>query len=465
MAVDFQRKEYVDNIGKWTDIDKVVKQKELTGFLRYLNPSDRSDENVARNKYYREFAPFYNFTGYTLAGLVGEVFSKEPEINIPEKLKYLTTDADGRGNSIKQSSQVTTREITKKGRSGLFVTFPQINGVASGADIIKRGIRSTIEHIDATRIVNWRESIVDHVKKLTLVVIKDSIASISEDGFEGKHEEAYLELRLVDSVYKTRKWKKNISNDKWEVIQGSEATPLDSDGNAWNEIPFCFVGSQNNDSSVDDVDMHDLAKINIAHYRNSADFEDSVWYAGQPQPWISGLDQNYIEIMNEEGVYSGSRKVMPVPAGERFDYAVAPPNPVVRQAMLDKIDLAMALGARFIQPGGVAKTAMQSSGEMKVAHSILSQISVNVSDAYVKAIAFVGRYMGVDTSDAAFKLNQDFLPEGSTAQDIKEMVTGWLTGAVPSDDYVRYMKDVGRFDNKKPTEDYVEELNRNAETI
>jgi hypothetical protein len=211
--------------------------------------------------------------------------------------------------------------------------------------------------------------------------------------------------------------------------------------------------------------LSDLTDINIGHYRNSADYEDSIWYAGQAQPWMSGVDENHIQLINDNKIYSGSRQLMPVPAGESFGYASAPPNPLVRQAMLDKVELAKALGARFIQPGGVAKTATQAAGEMKVANSILSLISANVSEAYVKSIGFVGAYMGVDSTGVVFELNNHFVPEGATAQDIQQKVNAWLTGAIGLADHLNNMKNIGLVSQDKTIEEFSEEVGNNAEGI
>ncbi len=49
----------------------------------------------------------------------------------------------------------------------------------------------------------------------------------------------------------------------------------------WDEIPFTFVGAQNNDPTIDDSPLAALVEINHGHYRNSADYEDSVWFCGR----------------------------------------------------------------------------------------------------------------------------------------------------------------------------------------
>lgn len=466
MPVDFKHKEYRAHIESWNSIDDVVNKTNLDKHLRELNPSDTSGDNKARNKAYKMFAVFYNFTGYTLNGLVGELYSKSPDIELPAGLEYLNENSDGHGNSITQSSQATSRETTKKGRAGLFTSFPFQTDAVSRADI-QRGVRAIITPIDASRIINWEESTINGAHKLTLVVMSETM-TVDSDGFGGEDELIYRELRIGDAqteagdirtgVYIDRKWKLNKIDNKWEIFE--EKIPLDGTGQPWDVLPFKFCGSQNNDSSVDNVNMDDLADINLAHYRNSADYEDSVWHSGQSQPWMSGVDDNHLKILQNNDIYTGGRSLMPVPAGETFAYATAEPSPLVRQAMLDKIENAKGLGARFIMPGGVAKTAEQSGGENAVAHSVLGLIGENVGQAYEDSIKFVGRYMNVDAENVKFELNKEFVPTTATSADLKEMVAGWMSGAIPQSDYIRWMQSIDRIDPDKSLEDVNEELSR-----
>lgn len=465
MAVDFQHQDYKANINRWQDIDNVVNETNLDQYLRDLNPMDNSEANVKRNNDYKKYAVFYNFTAYTLAGLLGEAYMKEPVIELPAGLDYLKDNCDGLGNSLVQCSQSSEGETLKKGRAGLLTTFPKVDGPISRADISSGKARATIAQIDAKRIVNWRISNFGGISKLSLLVIKESLDEIHDDGFGVKKEDIYRELRLIDGSCIDRKWRKNEKEDKFEIIEGSEHILLDGNGNKWDEIPFSFIGSSNNDSTVDSVDMYYLTKINIAHYVNSADFEDSVWYSGQAQPWASGIDESFLQMMKEHKMYVGGRNLFGVPSGESFGFASAPPNPLARQAMIDKVDLVMGLGARFIQPGSAAKTATQSAGEQKAAYSILSLVSANVSDAYTKALKFAARYMNQDEEAITFQLNTEFLPVSATSADVKEMVAGWVSGAVPTADYTRYMQNIGRFNKETPVEDYIQLLDENAETI
>lgn len=273
--------------------------------------------------------------------------------------------------------------------------------------------------------------------------------------YETEKVETIRELYLQEGIYKERIWTK----PKNDWIPSSEVIPTDKNGNPLTQIPFQFVGSVNNDVEVDNPNMQAMAELNVGHYRNSADFEDSTWFVGQAQPWMSNVNQTHVDLMKENNMYVGSREMLAVPDGGQFNFASAPPNPLVRQAMLDKVDMMVGIGAKMITPGGVAKTSEQSYGEREAQHSTMTLITDNVSEAYTQAIKWVELFMvGSEVSGSHYKLNGDFIKAGTTPQELKEMIAGFMQGAVPVNDFIQYMKDSGRFDEEKTNEEYIEEL-------
>ncbi|MCP6133308.1 DUF4055 domain-containing protein, partial [Klebsiella pneumoniae] len=128
----------------------------------------------------------------------------------------------------------------------------------------------------------------------------------------------------------------------------------------WDEIPFTFVGAQNNDPSIDESPLAALVEINLGHYRNSADYEDSVFFCGQVQPVISGLDTAWRDWLQDKGIRVGSRSPFLLPKEGSFTYAQAQPNTLAKEAMDSKRDYSVQLGARLIEQNGAVKTATQS---------------------------------------------------------------------------------------------------------
>lgn len=462
MPIDFQNSTYVENIDSWKLIDNICDGKDIEQYLRELNPQDKSAENVSRNKTYRKNAIFSAVAGYTLQGLVGTVFRKVPTLTIPASLEYLTKNADGAGQSIYQQSQKALSDTLRKDRGGLVVSYPKTEGEASRADMASGKVFATIHKIDAEQILN-AELVPDGAEmKVGLVVIQETVNDPNpEDRYKPIEEEQIRELALDETeaggyIYAVRIWRKNEAGE-WAQY-GETEYPTDGKGQFWDTIPFTFIGAEDNSIEASQPPMLSIVRVNRGHYQNSADYEDSVWYAGQAQPWMSGVDEAHAKLMKEHGMYAGSRNVLGVPAGEQFGYAVAPPNPMVRQAMVDKIEQMVGLGARFIQPGSAVKTATQAGGEQEVQHSILSLAASNISEAYTQCLEWVARFMAVENTELEYALNQDFVELQATAQDIQAMVLSWQSGALPQSDLFEWFKRIGRIDPEKTNEEIAEEI-------
>lgn len=457
MPIDSTHPKYADMLPKWQKIDDITRQRNLSRYLVTLNPLDKSAENIERNKAYRERAVFYALAGQTVAGMVGTMFRKWPTLNVPDAIGYLAENADGAGVSIYQQSQGLSDDIVRKSRGALVVSFPPTDGQVSRQDVLSGKYVATIQRLDSNQVINWQVSTEGSRTFLSLVVIKED-RETTTDGYDVETVEAIRELYLEDGTYKERHWIKG--REGWVVER--ELMPTQSDGSPWREIPFIFVGSENNDPTPDDPpNMLAMCELNIGHYRNSADYEDSIWYAGQAQPWASGLRIDDLEDMKAHGVYWGSRSLFGVPAGEQVGIAQAEPNLAVRQAMLDKVEQMIGIGARMVQAGSAAKTATQIAGERETQHSVLSLIASNVSEAYTQCLQWVGMYMGVDDDEMAYTIAHDFVDPEATPQELQQIIAGFMAGAVPLADYVKYMQERGMFDQEKTVEEYAEELRNN----
>lgn len=456
MPIDTTHPSYDAIVDDWEKIEDVTRKKDITDYLVKLNPSDLSAENTTRNNQYKERAVFYSISGHTAQGLVGSVFRKWPTVNLPDTMRYLLTNADGAGVSIYQQSQAVCDDVIRKGRAGLMVSFPQTEGQVSQADIVDGRVVATIHRLEPEQIINWRTTRDGSNVKLSLVAImEESEEPDPDDPYILEPTEKVRELFLDEAGdYNERVWKK--VNDKWEA--GDPYIPVDAKGNKWRQIPFTFIGSENNDTEIDPPPLLPIVDLNVGHYRNSADYEDSIWYCGQVQPWMSGVTQDHIDMMNKNNMYVGSRNLLGVPDGEQFGFAQANPNPAVRQAMEDKVNMMISLGARLMSTGSATKTATQVAGEREAQTSLLSLVASNVSEAYTQAIEWVGRYLGIEDDDAAYTLNQEFLAITADAQMAQAVMRGFIEGTVPLPDYVRYMKRVDLFDDERTLEDYADYL-------
>jgi hypothetical protein len=426
-----------DVLERWKTVRDFVRGDQYTrtgGYIPTLNSHDTTPQNNARNKAYAERAVLYNATAKTLQGLIGVAFKKAPVAKLPKKLQFLLADADGAGNSIFQQSQSVVANVIGVGRHGLYSDFDEVKKTP------------VIKSYPAESIINWR------FDGFLMMVVLSEVAEEVE-GFGINEIEQFRELAIEDGFLVSRIWRKE--SDGEYVLYGDETFPSTPSGRL-DYIPFVFVGSVNNDHNIDTVPLYDLARLNAAHYRNSADYEDSVFFVGQAQPWISGLSEEWRDHMEKERIYIGSRAPMLLPEGGAFGFAQSNPNTLAKEAMDQKEAQMVALGARLLDKNAVQITATQSENEREMSISVMSLIVSNVNEAYQQAIYWAGLYVNVQLTNEekaeAYQITEDFSRLKLDPQTITALTASWQSGMLPKYDIWAYLRRDGFFQEGRTDE-------------
>ncbi len=227
-------------------------------------------------------------------------------------------------------------------------------------------------------------------------------------------EPRYRVLIMVDGVYQ-----------QWYYDEGGvrlwEATPRKADGATFDELPWAWIGAQDNDNSIDEAPLYDIADINIGHYRNSADYEESAFMVGQPTPIVSGLTQSWVEAQTGPYVI-GSQYAWQLPEGADAKLMQAEPNQLPEQAMKRKEEQMVGIGARIIQDTTGQETAeaarIRHSGE----NSMLVSVVENLEAGYKRVMGFVAEFMGADPEAVDMQLNREFFDSKLSAQEVAAII-------------------------------------------
>ncbi|SEQ28329.1 protein of unknown function [Pseudomonas sp. NFACC02] len=452
--VSFKRPEYIEALDRWMTVrDVCAGQHRVVDRLPYINRHDKTEENIERNKSYRERAVYKNATGHTRNGLIGLAFHKDPTLTVPKALEYLQDDANGAGVSIYQQSQASLERVLETGRHGLFVDFHEDGGIGGHAVILT---------YSAEDIINWRTGMVDGHNVLTMVILREM--KEEADGFGLKCTEQFRELAIgEDGLYVCRVWRRKGPRGGGPLEVVEEYLPKGKGGRL-KEVPFTFIGAQNNDPSIDEAPLYDIAMINLGHFRNSADYEDSVFWCGQAQPWISGVDEQWLAMARKEGVYVGSRAPIPVPAGEQFGFAQPQPNTLVKEAMADKNQMMIELGARLVVASLTAKTATESRGDQSAATSVLAICVSNINEAYTQALMWCGQFIGA-SGKTAYQVNQEFVELTADPQMITALVALWQSGGFAKADLRGYLRKLGLIAPERTDQQIDSELQEQTDNL
>lgn len=413
-------------------------------YLPMPNAEDTSKENIERYKAYVARAVFYNVARRTMMGLVGQVFKSDPEIKVPSTLNALTLNATGSGISITQLSKQAVSLNLAYARGGIFIDYPDMsdadqegNVATTVADLEAGNVRPTLYVYEPTAIINWRTADKGAEEILSLVVIFETWC-VHDDGFEQKNSAQFRVLRLNDQGnYVHELWREQNPTkfDGGKTPKGNFEplqifNPLDATGKPFKELPFMFFGAQNNDTSPDNPSFYDLCSLNMAHYRNSADYEESCFIVGQPTPVLTGLTEEWVHNVLKDVIAFGSRGGIPLPAGATAELLQAEPNTMLKEAMDTKERQMVALGAKIVEQQEVQRTATEAQIESSAENSTLGTATKNVSAAFTWALKWAARWVGAPDSGVVFELNTDFDIARMSTEERQEIVKEWQTGAI-----------------------------------
>lgn len=435
---------------------KAVKLKALA-YLPKPDPTNGSKENNERYLALLKRAMFLNVTGRTRQGLIGAVFRKSAETDLPTSIDYIQDNASGDGTSLEQLSKMAIGECLETGRGGFFVDYPMV-GDDSGNRPTKAqsaGNYAHIHHYQAEQIINWREDVINGIKKLTMVVFLELYHDDEGDEFTFETKLQYRALTLESGQYRHRLWKEG---EDLPVVDGF---PTDFNGKPFDHIPFYFYGSESNDACIDKSPLEDLAEVNILHYGNSATVEESGFISSQPTMFFTtDIPQEEFAKWNPNGVQIGATSGYSLGTNGSVTMVQASEGNLARTLMQDKESQMLMIGARIVQQSAQNETAEAARIRYSSDNSVLGTIAGNVSEAVKSALLDVQQYMAsaTDPESIVFWLNQEFFDEALDAQMILAQVQLWQQGIIAKSDIRTNLRQSAILDADRTDDDIDEEI-------
>jgi len=374
------------------------------------------------------------------------VFRDPETVNLPPQLEYLLDNANGAGLTLNQVARRGAWDLMATGREGFLVDYPYVDPGLSVADIVSRNVRANILTYPAESVINWRTELRGAVTVLALIVLREPTAVIDPDGFGSTEYIYHRVLRLEGSVYTS-----TLYDERGVII--SESIPRKSDGGTWDVIPFVFCGSQNNDERVDKAPLLDIAELNIAHYHNSADFEESCFLVGQPTPVVAGLSQHWVDEVLNNGMVIGSRRIVPLPVGGTASLLQANPNQMPVRGMEMKELQLVRVGARLIQDNTGSETAEAAKIRFAGQNSKLGALVGNLESAIKQCLVWCAWFMGAPGDEIVYEMNREFYAKTADPQLIVAQIQLLDRGVIAMQD-VRYtLREHGVLSQERTDED------------
>lgn len=436
MPVNNTHAEYSANTAKWKRCRDAVEGQDAihAGGETYL-PALTGQETADFNKY-RDRAAWYNATGRTLQALIGLIFRKDEEEELPSQVESWTDDITLSGQSLKEFAQECTEHVMTVGRHGILVDFPRTEEEGTTvAEAEARNLRPYLTSYAAESIINWKTDRVGSRTMTVRVVLEETFTQTSaDDEFEDETKTRYRVLDLEPS-----------KNDDDETVYGNYRVrifeeqdgqagfvPTDSfnprnNGQLLTEIPFIFLGATCTKPMVEKPPLIDVVNINISHYQTTADYEHGCHFTGLPTFYVAGYKEDDTISIGSETMLQFEHPETKVGTLEFTGKGLSELSGNLER----KEKLMAALGARMLMPeksaaeSGIAEQTRRS-GE----NSSLAKIANTVSKGLKQALQLLANW-APGGGTVKYALNTDYLPAAMSAQDLKALTDSYAQGTLP----------------------------------
>ena len=399
--INTKHKDYAKWSPVWAKTRDAIEGQEAVKSKRTVYLPKLSGQTDSAYNNYLHRAQFVNFTSRTLTAAIGQLFRKDPVLTVDEE--YLE-NIDLAGTSFFHFSREMAREIMTTNRVGILVDY---------SDSLDRPY---LVKYRAEEIINWQTQIIDGQKILTLVVLEGTIPVQSGSKYEIEDKTIWRELSLED-VYIVREFEKIDDN----FVMISEKIP-EQNGQPLSFIPFYFCTSEGVTEQIRKATLADFVNVNLAHYVNSADFENMVHWAGQKTVIATGWGTDPFPI--------GGNAVLEKD-GQAY-YLESSSDSCIENAMNKKEEQMAVMGSQIITGKGryvaSAETArITSEGE----YATLADISNSLSYCVDQFMRFFVEWATGREAEIDVEYNTDFsvqeMPQGALVELMGAVQAGYIS--------------------------------------
>lgn len=413
---------------------------------RYLpRPGGLTDDTAWQA--YLDRPEWYNATARTVQGITGSVFRKPPSVQGVDAWtdQPLAQDITQTGIALGGFLREIFQETLHMGRYGVLVDLP------SDATTTPRPTWAGYRTED---IVDWYAPTTNGMQRLHYLVLREfeplrtpAVQMTAPDGFAiNSWVEDIEQFRVLsldnDGFYRVDRWQVPTSQGD---ARGAASTALlhlgtlqpTRRGARLDFIPFVFFGPRDLEPSIEKSPMFDLVRLNLRHWRHSADYEHGLHYTALPTPWITGHNRMIDASYNETGkaseqdsivLGSGEALVLAEPEAKVGLLTLADADFGALKAALetDKNEMA-TMGARLLEDRpDIEETATALRLRHAGDESAAKTLALTVSDGATRLLRWYVWWSGIAGTSTDEKirvtLNTDFLSVRLTGQDIMALM-------------------------------------------
>lgn len=381
-----------------------------------------------------------NLTERAINGLVGLVFSTEPQLSDDVPVSMAGQEEAAANPETGQPAQpeiegqlencdlagthwtVFAKELFSDalhdGHAFLMTDMPPALGEgATKADEMRAGRRPYWVKYKADQAINWR---LDSRGRLAQITFEE--CSLEPDGEYGEKE-----------VYRYRV----LRPGSWELYRKAEQDGrsvlfLESSGLTApvTEIPVSVCYGKKKAPLISSPPMLDLAEVNLLHYQESSDYRIYLRIASRPLLWFRGRDlSKTVEVIGPYSVFDVAEN-----GQAAFAETTGAALGAARQDLKDMEDYMGVLGLSMLTQQTPQKTATEERGDQVRELSELATAAQSLKDCLEQGLMFWAQYANEPTGGSV-KLGVDI--DDLTMTDQEMNAYNAMAGTVLSKQTVR----------------------------
>jgi hypothetical protein len=424
---------------------------------------------------YQRYASWFNATGRTVDGLLGLVYRKDPIVELPEELEYMKTDCNTKNQTLDDFSKELFEQVLLKNRVGLLVDFPAVNTKnMNKAQFESLKLRPYFTQYRAECIFNWRMNKINNEYQTTFVTLFETEIQAGANEFENQKIER---IRVLDfneaGYYRQRVYERTIetgesgpkANTNYDWQLKSTAEPK-INNTKLKYIPFYCITERGISWDLEYSAINDLSNVNIAHYRNSASYENALILTGNPTPCLV----DYTKDDNTKSITLGSSRTLLFGPNGKWGFLSLEGEGIeeLRIALQQKEGQMALLGARIIAPEKrQTETAEAASIHRQGEQGVLANIANSISGTITKGLQVAAQWQNVpenEIEEIKYELNTDYLPNQMTFQMLQALLQSWQSGILSDPELFILLKKGEVIEADKTFEEHVEEIENSTLT-
>ena len=401
---------------------------------------------------YQKYAQFYGAAGRTVQALTGAAFGKDPQVTLPPALvdAGLQDDVTLDGEPLDTFARKILRDAIIQGRPLVLVDAPYLSEEESRglslADMRERS-RPYLSLYETDAVLDWREERRAGRKVTSYVKLYETGAVSAPESLETKYLERVRVLTLTeDGYYRHRAWEREKDVDHGGDKDEGWALTLDTEptvkGQKLRSIPVFPVSEQGIEWQLSPPPINDLCDIVIAHFRNSASYQNGLLMSGCPTACVAGLLAE--DSKDKSGkIVLGASSILQFDEQGKWGFLEIGTQGLgeIRQSM-ERLEKQMALmGSRMLE---VEKRQVESGEAARIHRSgengILSNLCSSVSQAVTAALREIAVWMGADPGLVSYQINVDFGDGKIDPQSLSQIMLAYQQGVISADTFFYNLK-------------------------